>query len=81
MNSLDNLRQPGQKARILDIEGEDAIAIRLMEMGLVEGAEIEFMGFAPLGDPGEYLIRGYRLSLRKAEASRVVIEPVSPAGS
>ena len=45
-----------------------------MEMGLTEGAEIELVGFAPLGDPIEFLIRGYRLSLRKAEAARVAIE-------
>jgi len=74
MTTLSELSRPGQKALIRDVEGDDAIAMRLMEMGLVDGAMIEFLGLAPLGDPAEYLIRGYRLSLRKAEASRVVIE-------
>ena len=55
-------------------QGDDAVAVRLMEMGLTEGAEIQLVGFAPLGDPIEFLIRGYRLSLRKAEAARVAIE-------
>jgi len=74
MTTLNDLRQAGQRARILDVTGDDAIAVRLMEMGLTEGADIELIGFAPLGDPIEFLIRGYRLSLRKAEASRVAIE-------
>jgi len=73
--TLDSLNE-GQKARILDINGEDAISIRLMEMGLTEGEEIEHLGCAPLGDPIEFLIRGYRLSLRSAEAHRVTIERI-----
>lgn len=74
MTTLSDLHQAGQRARILDVAGDDAVSIRLMEMGLTEGADIEFLGFAPLGDPAEFRIRGYRLSLRKAEASRVTIE-------
>lgn len=74
MNTLNDLRQAGQRGRILDVTGDDAVAVRLMEMGLTDGAEIELIGFAPLGDPVEFLIRGYRLSLRKAEAARVMIE-------
>jgi ferrous iron transport protein A len=74
MTTLETLKQPGQRGRILDIRGDDGIAIRLMEMGLTEGEEIELLGFAPLGDPMEYKIRGYRISLRKAEAQRVEIE-------
>lgn len=74
MSTLNDLRQPGQRGRILDVNGDDAVAVRLMEMGLTEGADIEFLGLAPLGDPAEFRIRGYRLSLRKAEASRVEIE-------
>lgn len=73
MATLDTLKTPGQRGRIVDINGHDGIAIRLMEMGLTEGEEIELLAFAPLGDPIEYQIRGYRLSLRKAEAQRVEI--------
>lgn len=74
MNTLNDLRTTGQRGRIKDVTGDDAVAVRLMEMGLTEDAEIELIGFAPLGDPIEFLVRGYRLSLRKAEASRVAIE-------
>ena len=63
----------GHRARILDVAGNDGIAIRLMEMGLTDGEEITLIGFAPMGDPIEFEIRSYRLSLRKAEARRVTI--------
>lgn len=64
----------GQTARISDITGEDAISIRLMEMGVTEGEMIRTQSIAPMGDPVEYEIRGYRLSLRRNEAKRVHIE-------
>lgn len=64
----------GRRGRILEVQGDDGVAIRLMEMGLTEGEEIKLLGFAPMGDPIEFEIRGYRLSLRKAEAQRVTIE-------
>ena len=73
MITLDALN-PGQRARILDVEGDDAIAVRLLEMGLTEGEEIELLGRAPLGDPIEFEIRGYHLSLRSLEARRVQVE-------
>ena len=60
-----------QRALIVEVSGDDGIAIRLMEMGLTDGEEIRLIGFAPLGDPIEFLVRGYRLSLRKTEAERV----------
>lgn len=66
----------GTSARICDVTGDDTLAIRLMEMGLIEGEEIELLGVAPLGDPLEFSIRGYRLSLRANEARRVVVEPL-----
>lgn len=72
MKTLDSLA-PGQTACILDIAGTDAISIRLMEMGLLAGEQIQHIGAAPLGDPLEFLIRGYRLSLRRTEAQRVAI--------
>ena len=75
MTTLDTLTE-GQRATILDIAGDDAVSVRLMEMGLIEGEEIENLGASPLGDPVEYLIRGYRLSLRNSEARRVQIKPI-----
>ena len=73
MTTLDTL-PVGHTAQISEIQGEDAIAIRLMEMGLTEGEEIRVLTVAPLGDPVEYEIRGYRLSLRRTEAKRVVVQ-------
>ena len=75
ITTLNTLKQGG-RARIVEVTGEDAISIRLMEMGLIDGEEIEVIGFAPLGDPIEFLVRGYRLSLRSGEAKRVQIEPM-----
>jgi ferrous iron transport protein A len=72
LKTLDTLK-PGDRARVADVAGDDSVAVRLMEMGLVEGEEIEHLGAAPLGDPIEYLIRGYRLSLRLTEARRVQV--------
>ena len=73
MTTLDSLKE-AEKACIVGITGDDAVAVRLMEMGLTEGEEIEVIGFAPMGDPTEFLIRGYRVSLRSSEAQRVQIE-------
>ena len=73
--TLDQL-SPSQSARIVEIDGVDSIAMRLMEMGLTEGETVSYVAAAPLGDPVEYAIRGYRLSLRRTEAARVRVEPV-----
>ncbi len=70
MASLDQL-QRGQRARVASLEGSDALVQRLLEMGLLEGEEIEVIGFAPLGDPIEIRLRDYRLSLRRSEAARI----------
>ncbi|MFN6401244.1 MAG: ferrous iron transport protein A [Planctomycetota bacterium] len=66
--------QAGQKGTIIDIEGNDSIAARLMEMGLIPGELVQMVGQAPLGDPVEYEVVGYRLSLRRVEARRVRVE-------
>lgn len=71
-HSLDRLRT-GTAARVADVTGDDATAIRLLEMGLTPGAVVRVVGRAPLGDPLELEIRGYRLSLRHAEAARVAV--------
>ncbi len=74
MASLDQLKV-GQRARVTALDGSDALIQRLLEMGLLEGEEIEVVGFAPLGDPLEIRLRDYRLSLRKSEAARVQVTP------
>ncbi len=79
MTTLDTLKG-GERARIVAVTGDDGISIRLMEMGLTEGEQIELLGFAPLGDPIEFLVRGYRISLRCSEARRVQVEPPQISG-
>ena len=66
--------QPGERARILEIRGDDEAADRLLEMGLVEETPLQVIKFAPLGDPIEIAVRGYHLTLRKIEAANVVVE-------
>jgi ferrous iron transport protein A len=63
----------GSRGEVVLVEGEDEISLRLMEMGLTPGTEFTLLGAAPLGDPLELEIRGYRLSLRKSEAARVEV--------
>jgi ferrous iron transport protein A len=72
MPSLDQLTV-GQRGRVADVVGQDALVQRLMEMGLLDGVEIEVLGFAPLGDPMEIRLGDYRLSLRRNEAARVQV--------
>lgn len=66
----------GSSARIVRITGTDDVTLRLLEMGLTPGAGVTVVGQAPLGDPLELELRGYRLSIRKSEAARVEIEPL-----
>ena len=63
-----------QTATIREIAGSDSITMRLLEMGLIPGTTVTLVGKAPLGDPLEFELRGYRLSLRKSEAQRVRID-------
>ena len=65
---------PGKKGRILKIAGKGMIKKRIVDMGMVPGAEIEVERYAPLGDPIEIKVKGYHLSLRKEDASLVLIE-------
>ena len=66
--------QPAQRGRICEVKGAGALRRRLLDMGVVPGAEIEVVRIAPLGDPVEYRLRGYRLSLRRSEATLVMVE-------
>ena len=70
--SLDELGQ-GESAIIVEIIGDDVVASRLMEMGLIEDEPISMVGRAPMGDPTEYAVRGYRISLRRNESTRVIV--------
>jgi Fe2+ transport system protein FeoA len=61
----------GEMGRVTRIAGTDEVSRRLLEMGVTPGVEIRRIGTAPLGDPLEFELRGYRLSLRKNEAAHV----------
>jgi ferrous iron transport protein A len=63
----------GSTASVADVLGNDAVALRLLEMGLTPGVAVRLVGRAPLGDPLELELRGYRLSIRRAEAARVTV--------
>jgi ferrous iron transport protein A len=64
----------GARARVSTIAGADELTMRLLEMGLTPGVEVAMVGSAPLGDPLELEVRGYRLSVRRSEAARVEID-------
>ena len=66
--------KPGERGVVLRIDGEGKIRRRLFDMGVTPGAEIVLRKLAPLGDPVEVTLRGYELTLRKAEASCVMME-------
>lgn len=66
---------PGGRARVLAVAGDGTVAQRVLEMGLVEGAEVEVVRLAPLGDPIEVRLFGYLLSLRRHEAAAIAVEP------
>ena len=64
----------GSTAKIKKLHGEGAIKRRIMDMGLTKGTEVFIRKVAPLGDPVEIKVRGYELSLRKANAELIEVE-------
>ena len=73
MNTLKNVKV-GKRVRVVKVRGEGAIKRRIMDMGLTKGVEIYVRKVAPLGDPIEINVRGYELSLRKADAEMIEVE-------
>jgi ferrous iron transport protein A len=71
----------GACGRVARVTGHDEISTRLMEMGLTPGVAVHVLGAAPLGDPIELELRGYRLSVRRSEAQRVELETSNSASS
>lgn len=65
---------PGDAGRVTSVGGSAEIRHRLLEMGLTRGTWVRLVRVAPLGDPVELHVRGYRLSVRKSEAATVTIE-------
>jgi Fe2+ transport system protein FeoA len=64
----------GERATVVAVNGEGAIRRRLFDMGITPGTEIYLRKKAPLGDPIEITLRGYELTLRKAEAEKIEME-------
>ena len=64
----------GETVRIIKLRGEGAVKRRIMDMGLTKGTEVTIRKVAPLGDPIEITVRGYELSLRKADAEMIDVE-------
>ena len=64
----------GDTVRVVKLQGEGAVKRRIMDMGLTKGAEVQIRRVAPLGDPIEVNVRGYELSIRKADAEIIEIE-------
>ncbi|MBQ0051217.1 MAG: ferrous iron transport protein A [Treponema sp.] len=66
--------KPGATVKVVKISGEGAIKRRIMDMGLTKGVEVFVRKVAPLGDPVEVTVRGYELSVRKADAELIEVE-------
>lgn len=64
----------GQRVCVVKITGEGAVKRRIMDMGITKNTEITVRKVAPLGDPIELTVRGYELSLRKADAEKILVE-------
>ena len=73
---MKTLRQTkvGQDAKVVKLHGEWAVKRRIMDMGITKGVSVHVRKVAPLGDPIEVTVRGYELSLRKADADMIEIE-------
>ena len=64
----------GQTGKVVKLHGEGAVKRRIMDMGLTKGTQVYVRKVAPLGDPIEVTVRGYELSLRKADAEMIEVE-------
>ena len=64
----------GETVKVVKLTGEGAVKRRIMDMGITKGVEVHIRKVAPLGDPVEVNVRGYELSLRKADAEMIEVE-------
>ncbi len=73
---MKTLRQAkvGETVRVVKLSGEGAVKRRIMDMGITRGVTVFIRKLAPLGDPIEITVRGYELSLRKADAEMIEVE-------
>ncbi len=73
MRTLKDVRI-GETVRVTKVGGEGALKRRIMDMGITKGVSIKVMKVAPLGDPVEITVRGYELTLRKADCEKIEVE-------
>lgn len=73
MRTLRDLKT-GESSRVVKLHGDGAVKRRIMDMGITRGVEVYVRKLAPLGDPIELTVRGYELSIRKADAENIEIE-------
>ena len=73
MKTLKNARV-GETVKVQKLSGEGPVKRRIMDMGITKGVEVYVRKVAPLGDPIEVTVRGYELSLRKADAEMIIVE-------
>lgn len=75
---MQTLRQVpvGKTVRVVKLTGEGPVKRRIMDMGITKGVTVYVRKMAPFGDPVEVTVRGYELSLRKADAEMIAVEPV-----
>ena len=73
MNTLKDIRV-GKSAKVVKLHGEGAVKRRIMDMGITKGTTVTVRKVAPLGDPIELRVRGYELSIRKADAETIEVE-------
>ncbi|MDE5605625.1 MAG: ferrous iron transport protein A [Eubacterium sp.] len=66
----------GETFKVVKLNGEGAVKRRIMDMGITRGVEVHIRKVAPLGDPVEITVRGYELSLRKADAEMIEVENI-----
>ena len=73
---MNTLRQAkiGDTVNVVKLHGEGAVKRRIMDMGITKGVQVHIRKVAPLGDPVEITVRGYELSIRKADADRIEVE-------
>lgn len=72
--------EPGATCKVTHVGGSGGERRRMMDMGIVRGSRIEVVRKAPMGDPVEFLLRGYNLTLRKAEAEVIRVEVKEEGG-
>ena len=73
MKTLKDVRV-GQTAKVVKLNGEGPVKRRIMDMGITKGVSVYVSKVAPLGDPVEVTVRGYELSVRKADAEMIAVE-------